>query len=92
MWKSCTVDAIVADSLALTGGCKVVRSFLFCRKSSVALLMAGERNEHYWSSTQQWPAIVLLARLAIAKQASEHFAVVKSLKGLMVMSMYPRNS
>ena len=29
--------------------------------------MVGERSEHYWkarSSTQQWPAIVLLARLA----------------------------
>ena len=73
MWKSCTVDAVVAECFALTGGCKVVRASLLCRKSSVALLVIGERSEHYdyihaaWkarSSTQQWPAIVLLARLA----------------------------
>ena len=28
MWKSCTVDAVVADGFALTGRCKVVRASL----------------------------------------------------------------
>ena len=47
MWKSCTVDAVVADGFALTGGFKVVRASLLCRKSSVALIVIGERSEHY---------------------------------------------
>ena len=46
MWKSCSVDAVLAGGFALTGGCKVVRASLLCRKSSVALLAIGERSEH----------------------------------------------
>ena len=34
-----SVDAVVADGFALTGGCKVVRASLLCGESSVALLL-----------------------------------------------------
>ena len=37
MWKSCTVNAVVAEGFALTGRCKVVRMSLLCRKSIVEL-------------------------------------------------------
>ena len=42
-----SVDAFVADGVALTGGCKVVRASLLCKESSVALLLVGEQSEHY---------------------------------------------
>ena len=42
-----SVDAVVADGFVLTGGCKVVRASLLCRKSSVALLLVGQRSENY---------------------------------------------
>ena len=35
MWKSCAVDAVISDDFASTGGCKVLRGSLLCRKKSV---------------------------------------------------------
>ena len=63
-----------------------MRASLLCRKSSVALLVVGERSENYWktrSSTQQWPVIVLLARLALktGQRAFRLSQVTKTLNG-----------
>ena len=84
-----------------------MRAFLLYGKSSVALLVVGERSEHYGkarSSTQQWPAIVLLARLAsetgqrafrgrLASETGQRaFRGSQVTKTLMATSLYLRNS
>ena len=70
------------------------RASLLYRKSSVALLVVGERSEHYWkarSSTQQWPAIVLLARLA-SETTQRAFRPGQVTTMLVATSLYLRKS
>ena len=93
-----SVDAVVADGFALTGWCKVVRASLLCRKSSVGLLLVGQRSEHYnytlcgkpaprRNNGQRWSC---LDRPAI-ETGQQAFRRSKVAKTLMATSLYLRN-
>ena len=88
MWKSCIVDAVIAEGFALTGGCSCARVFALYKIEHYATcdwqVKRALRLHATWkasSSTQQWPAIVLLARLAskTSQRAFCHSQVAKTL-------------
>ena len=86
MWKSCTVDAVVADGFALTGGEKLCARLCFVEnRASRYSRLASEASTNWKarSSTQQWPAIVLLARLAseMGQRAFHSSQVTKNANG-----------
>ena len=93
-----SVQSVNAVGFALTGWCKVVRVSLLCRKSSVALLLVGQRSEHYDYTLRGKPAPrrnngqreSCLDRPAIetGQQAFRRSQVAKT---LMATSLYLRN-